>query len=68
MKNDMYTGMGIVRAVPGPVFSIASFTGGMALKDMGTEMQVIGCLIGTDCNFFAQCIARSSSFFLSGIT
>jgi hypothetical protein len=23
-KNDMYTGMGIVRALPGPVFSIAS--------------------------------------------
>lgn len=46
-EQDMYTGMGIVRAVPGPVFSIASFTGGMALKDMGAEMQVIGCLIGT---------------------
>jgi chromate transporter len=46
-EEDMYTGMGIVRAVPGPVFSIASFTGGMALKDMGVEMQVVGCLIGT---------------------
>lgn len=46
-ENDMYTGMGIVRAMPGPVFSIASFTGGMALKDMGTEMQVVGCVIGT---------------------
>ena len=46
-KEDMYTGMGIVRAVPGPVFSIASFTGGMALKDMGTKAQVIGCIIGT---------------------
>jgi len=45
-KEEMYTGMGIVRAVPGPVFSIASFAGGMALKDMGSEMQVIGCLIG----------------------
>jgi chromate transporter len=45
-KEEMYTGMGIVRAVPGPVFSIASFAGGMAQKDMGTEMQVIGCLIG----------------------
>ena len=45
-KDEMYTAMGIVRAVPGPVFSIASFAGGMALKDMGTEMQVIGCLIG----------------------
>ena len=45
-KEEMYTGMGIVRAVPGPVFSIASFAGGMALKDMGTEMQLVGCLIG----------------------
>lgn len=45
-EHDMYTGMGIVRAMPGPVFSIASFTGGMALKDMGTEMQIVGCLIG----------------------
>ncbi|MBL7757207.1 MAG: chromate transporter, partial [Chitinophagaceae bacterium] len=46
-KEEMYTGMGIVRAVPGPVFSIASFAGGMALKDMGPEMQVLGCVIGT---------------------
>jgi chromate transporter len=51
-KEDMYTGMGIVRAVPGPVFSIAAFAGGMALKDMGatpqerTTMQLVGCLIG----------------------
>lgn len=45
-EKDMYTGMGIVRAVPGPVFSIASFTGGMALKDMGKDMQALGCLIG----------------------
>ena len=28
-KDDMTTAMGIVRAMPGPVFSIASFTGGM---------------------------------------
>jgi chromate transporter len=42
----MYTGMGIVRAVPGPVFSIASFTGGMAMRDEGAAMQLLGCLIG----------------------
>lgn len=46
-KEDMTTGMGMVRAIPGPVFAIASFTGGMALKDMGPEMQVIGCVIGS---------------------
>jgi chromate transporter len=45
-KEDMTTGMGIVRAIPGPVFSIAAFTGGMALRDMGSTMQVIGCIIG----------------------
>lgn len=45
-KDEMYTGMGLVRALPGPVFSIAAFAGGMALKDMGTKMQIVGCLIG----------------------
>ncbi|MFL5772019.1 MAG: chromate transporter [Flavisolibacter sp.] len=46
-KEEMTTGMGIVRAIPGPVFSIASFTGGMALKERGTSMQVMGCVIGS---------------------
>jgi len=45
-EKDMYNAMGIVRAVPGPVFSISAFTGGMALKDMGTKMQLLGCVIG----------------------
>ncbi|WP_462253735.1 chromate transporter, partial [Ferruginibacter sp.] len=45
-KEDMTTGMGIVRAMPGPVFSIASFTGGMAMKNEGKEMQLLGCIIG----------------------
>lgn len=52
-KDDMYTGMGIVRAMPGPVFAISSFAGGMALKDHGnspeerTILQITGCIIGT---------------------
>jgi len=46
-KEDMTTGMGIVRAMPGPVFSIAAFTGGMALRDMGPTMQALGCIIGS---------------------
>jgi chromate transporter len=45
-RNDFYTGAGVVRAIPGPVFSIASFTGGLAMKDKGIAFQVIGCLIG----------------------
>ena len=55
-KDDMTTGMGIVRAMPGPVFAIASFTGGMALKDMGPYMQVIGCLIGSIAIFFPSAL------------
>ncbi len=46
-KDEMMTGIGMVRAMPGPVFSIASFTGGMALKDGGKMMQILGCIIGT---------------------
>lgn len=46
-KNDFLTGAGIVRAIPGPVFSIASFTGGMALRNEGKNMQILGCIIGT---------------------
>lgn len=46
-KEDFLTGSGVVRAIPGPVFSIGSFTGGMALRDEGPSMQLLGCVIGT---------------------
>lgn len=46
-RDDFYTGAGIVRAIPGPVFSIASFMGGMAMKDRGTAWQILGCFIGS---------------------
>ena len=46
-KNELLTGAGIVRAIPGPVFSIASFTGGMALKNEGINKQILGCVLGT---------------------
>jgi chromate transporter len=45
-QEDFYTGAGIIRAIPGPVFSLGSFTGGMALSGEGTSMQAIGCIIG----------------------
>ncbi|HEY4875994.1 MAG TPA: chromate efflux transporter [Puia sp.] len=46
-KEDFYTGWGIVRAIPGPVFSISSFMGGIALKDRGPTMQLFGCIIAS---------------------
>ena len=46
-KEELLTGAGMVRAIPGPVFSIASFTGGIALKNESANKQVLGCIIGT---------------------
>jgi chromate transporter len=46
-KTDLLTGYGIVRAIPGPVFSVASFAGGMALEKEGYKMQLLGCVLGS---------------------
>ncbi len=46
-RNELLTGAGIVRAMPGPVFSIASFTGGMAFKGEGYPRQILGSVIGS---------------------
>lgn len=46
-KETFLTGAGIVRAIPGPVFSIAAYTGGIAMKNSGTSAQILGCAIGT---------------------
>ncbi len=46
-RQELLTGAGLVRAIPGPVFSIASYTGGLALKNEGKEMQLLGCIIGS---------------------
>jgi len=47
-KPDFLTGSGIVRAIPGPVFAIGSFTGGMVLRgDNTVASQLLGCLLGS---------------------
>lgn len=45
-REAFLTGSGIVRAIPGPVFSIGAFTGGMVLKEEGKSIQLLGCMIG----------------------
>ncbi|MDP4148173.1 MAG: chromate transporter [Bacteroidota bacterium] len=45
-REDFYMGWGMVRAIPGPVFSVATFVGGNAMKDRGVPMQLFGCFIG----------------------
>ncbi len=46
-KEELLTGYGFVRGIPGPVFSVGSYVGGIALKDSGQRMQLIGCIIGS---------------------
>lgn len=44
--EELLTGAGFVQGVPGPVFSMASYTGGMAMRDLGKESQMAGGVIG----------------------
>ena len=46
-RDDFFTGSSMVRAVPGPVFSVCSFYGGIAMKDKGNGEQLLGCVIGS---------------------
>ena len=46
-KENFYTGAGIVRAIPGPVFSVGSYMGGIAMRDEGPSFQLLGCIIGS---------------------
>ena len=45
-SEDFLTGSGIVRAIPGPVFSIGAFTGGMVMRtENDTSLQILGCVL-----------------------
>lgn len=44
--EELLTGAGFVQGVPGPVFSMASYAGGMAMRDLGKESQIAGGVIG----------------------
>ena len=46
-KDEFLTGSGIVRAIPGPVFSISAFTGGMVMRSENSSyQQLMGCVLG----------------------
>lgn len=46
-ERMLLTGYGLVQAVPGPVFSICSYVGGMAMSEYGPGWQFMGCLTAT---------------------
>lgn len=46
-KDDFLTGYGVVRAIPGPVFSISAYTGGMLMQPTQSSfLQIAGCILG----------------------
>lgn len=46
-KETILNGYGMVKAIPGPIFSISSFIGGISLSNKGKLMQVLGCIIAS---------------------
>lgn len=46
-SSDLLSGYGLVQAVPGPVFSICSFVGGMVMSPYGWGWQFLGCIVAT---------------------
>jgi chromate transporter len=45
--NTFLAGVGILQAIPGPVFSFSTYAGAMALKDWGVMGQILGGVVGT---------------------
>lgn len=45
--SQFLTGAGMVNAIPGPVFSICSYIGGMSMREFGWQAQVAGSAVAT---------------------
>lgn len=45
-KEAFLSGAGVVRAIPGPVFSVAAYAGGVAMSNKTVSKQILGCAIG----------------------
>ncbi len=44
--QEFAIGYGLVQALPGPIFTLGTFTAGMSMKSYGLWWQLAGCLIG----------------------
>jgi chromate transporter len=44
-RDVFLSASGVVRALPGPAFSISAFIGGMAMSDRGWGYQMLGCFL-----------------------
>ncbi len=45
--QEFSIGYGLVQALPGPIFTLGTFTSGMSMKPFGLLWQSVGCLSGT---------------------
>ena len=54
--DEFLTGSGMVKAIPGPVFSVAAFHGGMAMRQWGYGWQALGCIVGVICIFLPSAL------------
>ncbi len=45
--EELLTGFGLVHALPGPVFSICAYVGGMVMRDYGVFWQILGSFTAT---------------------
>lgn len=43
--EELLTGAGIMRAMPGPTFSITAYVGGMVMRNLGPGYQLLGCML-----------------------
>lgn len=43
--GEIMTGFGLVQAMPGPVFSMCAFIGGMVMSEYGPAWQAAGCIV-----------------------
>lgn len=45
--SQFLTGAGMVNAIPGPVFSICAYIGGMSMREFGWQAQIAGSTVAT---------------------
>jgi chromate transporter len=45
--NEFLAGVGVLQAMPGPVFSFSTYTGALAMQHLGSSGLIIGSIIGT---------------------
>ncbi|RQO30038.1 chromate transporter [Taibaiella sp. KBW10] len=44
-SSELITGFGMVQAIPGPVFAVCAYVGGMSMNNFGAGWQILGGLI-----------------------